>query len=180
MVLALVLHSTVPGAVRVVMAELMRSYPRSRRSALRTLSHLLASAATAGAEPEALRQWQPYVGGELRHGVDRAAPAVDGLAPVADRDELGVGLVLDDGGDDRVGILRLIQEHVVRGQARPGQLPEFQVDVVVEPQLPVRADEVVPRPGCERGQRLAQHGQAFRGIQAGLARHMERRGCRVG
>jgi hypothetical protein len=55
------------------------------------------------------------VGVEAGHGVDGAAPAVDGLAAVAHQDALGVVLAIDDGGDHRVGVLGLVQQHIVGG-----------------------------------------------------------------
>jgi hypothetical protein len=44
-------------------------------------------------------------------------PAVDGLALVADRDQLAV-LRLDHRGDQRVGVLRLVEQDEVRRQLR--------------------------------------------------------------
>ena len=79
---------------------------------------------------------------------------------------------LHDGGDDWVGVLRLVEEYVVGGQPRARQLPELQVHVMVESQLPVCAGEVIPCRRRERRQRLAEHGQAFRGVETGFARHV--------
>jgi hypothetical protein len=65
------------------------------------------------------------VGVEAAHGVDGAAPAVDGLAAVPDQDALGVVLAVDDGGHHRVGVLGLVQEHVVGRQVGVGELPQL-------------------------------------------------------
>ena len=82
-------------------------------------------------------------------------------------------LVLDDGGNDRVGVLRPVQEDIVGGQSRAGELPELEVHVVVEPELAVGAGEVVP---CFRGERqecLTQYLQGFRGVETWFARYVD-------
>jgi hypothetical protein len=120
-----------------------------------------------GAEAERLRQRQPRIGGEARHGVDRAAPAVDRLAAVADQDALGVALPLDHVGDHGVGVLGLVQQHEVALQPRPGELPQLEVVVVGEPQVSVRVGQVGPGLPCQRHHRLLECREGLGLVQAG-------------
>src|SRR5450759_182516 len=66
------------------------------------------------------------------------APPVDGLGGVADRDELGVSLVLDHVRDARVGILGLVVQHHVEVESRVRQLPLLEVHVVGRLETPGR------------------------------------------
>ncbi len=101
-------------------------------------------------EPERHGEREPVLGGEVLHCVPCPAPAIDGLAPVADEYPLGVVLVVDDASDDGVGVLCLVQKDVVvLVQPRVGQSPDLEVAVVGDPKLPVNRGDVFP---CASGE----------------------------
>jgi len=104
---------------------------------------------------------------EVAHGVDGTAPAVDGLAAVSDQDALGVVLAVDDGGHHRVGVLGLVQQHVVGRQSRVRELPELEVAVVGEPQPAVRVRQVRPGTVGQRDQGLKEDGDRCGVVQVG-------------
>ena len=88
-----------------------------------------------GAEPPGLGQRQDDIGGPVLQRVDRAAEPVDGLVGVADDDGLR-RLVQDDAAHHGVHVLGLVEEDDPGVDPGPGQRPDLQVVVVVDPQRP--------------------------------------------
>lgn len=94
---------------------------------------------STGPGPKAEVQQPPSVGDacafEVGHDVFGAAPTVDGLGGIADHDQLGVvALAGEDGFQDGVGVLGLVEEEVVGVDDGLGQGPDLQVVVVGEAQ----------------------------------------------
>ena len=114
------------------------------------LQELVGGGCDGRAEPEALGQGQDVLGLEAVQRVDRSGEAVDGLVLIPDRDDLSVSLKLDDGGDDRVGILRLIEEDHVGLDLGLAQVEELEVDVVRHDQA------LVGEAACQRPVGLGQ------------------------
>ena len=98
--------------------------------------------------------------GQVQHGAASQADDADGgSVPSQAGAEAGceqcpchaVGLVgLDDGDDDRLGVLRLVHEDEVAGEAAVGEVERLAVVVVLPAQEPDGGHDVGPRRASRR------------------------------
>ena len=163
--------------------ELMAGCPWRRSVGVEAGQDGVGDLGDGGAEAEALREVAGGVDGDGGHGVDGAQPAVDGLPGVADQDELGVGLVGHDVGQDGGEVLGLVDQDDVGGDAGPGELVGLEVVVVAVGEPAVRGRTGRPRPGAGRGRsRRGRHGcwpsPAGWGLRGGRCRRCRGRGVR--
>src|SRR5215207_699511 len=127
----------------------IRSKPR-RRMGTQQLKPLVGLGGAARAEAERLGQAEPR--SAWKPLTASMAPAVNGLAAIADQDALGMEFAVGDRRGHGIGILGLVQQHVVGQQPGVGELPELEVAAVGEPQ-PASGSDRSSQARCASGTR---------------------------